>query len=68
MARAVFSGEKVTIENVRDFAYRSVREYDAHYARRSYDLSKLDSVWFVVERFGTTPGLAHTLLSCASTN
>ncbi len=67
LARAEFDGERVTVRNVRNFEYRSVREYAVRYETRSYDLSKLDSMWFMVERFGPhdemTPAIAHTLLS-----
>jgi hypothetical protein len=67
LARAEFDGERVTVRNVRNFEYRSLREYAVRYETRSYDLSKLDSMWFMVERFGPhdemTPAIAHTLLS-----
>jgi hypothetical protein len=67
LARAEFDGERVTVRNVRNFEYRSVHEYAVRYETRSYDLSKLDSMWFMVERFGPhdemTPAIAHTLLS-----
>ena len=63
LARAVIAGERVTIENVRNFSYKSASEYSARYETRTYDLSKLDSVWFIVERFGDAPAIAHTFLS-----
>ena len=63
LARATFDGSRITIQNVRNFAYRSETEYEPRYETRTYDLDRLDSVWFVVERFGDTPGIAHTLLS-----
>ena len=63
LARAEISGNKVTIHNVRNFVYRSELEYEPRYETRTYDLDKLDSIWFMVERFGDTPGVAHTLIS-----
>ena len=63
LPRAVISGNKVTIENVRNFSYQSETEYQPRYETRTYDLDKLDSIWFLVERFGDTPGVAHTLIS-----
>lgn len=63
LPRAELDGDRVTVRNVRNFEYRSEDDYVARYETRSYDLSKLDSMWFVVERFGETPGIAHTLLS-----
>src|SRR5437773_1611043 len=63
LARATIAGERVTIENLRNFSYQSTSEYAARYETRSYDLGKLDSVWFIVERFGDAPAIAHTFLS-----
>ena len=62
LPKARFDGERVTIENVRNFVYRSESEYEPRYETRTYDLDRLDSVWFIVERFGK-PAIAHTLLS-----
>lgn len=61
--RATFSGDIVVVENVRNFSYASETDYQMHHERRTYDLGKLDSAWFAVERFGDTPGIAHTFLS-----
>jgi len=63
LARAVIEGDRVTVQNVRNFAYRTETDYTPRYETRSYDLSKLDSLWFVVERFGPAPAIAHTFLS-----
>lgn len=63
LPRARIAGDRVTIENVRNFSYKSTSEYVPHYETRTYDLSKLDAVWFIVERFGDAPAIAHTFLS-----
>lgn len=63
LARARIDGDAVTIEDVRNFSYRSATDYDARYETRRYDLSRLDSLWFAVERFGDAPAIAHTFLS-----
>jgi hypothetical protein len=55
LARATIAGDRVTIENLRNFAYKSTSEYTTHYETRSYDLAKLDRAWFIVERFGDAP-------------
>ncbi len=60
---ATFSGDTVVVANVRNSSYSSESEYKIRHETRSYDLRKLDSVWFVVERFGDTPGISHTFLS-----
>jgi uncharacterized protein DUF4105 len=63
LPRATVSGDRVTIENVRNFSYRSASEYAPRYETRNYDLSRLDTAWFIVERFGDAPAIAHTFLS-----
>ena len=62
-ATAVFSGESVRIQNVRNARYRSTEDFDVRWEQRSYDLRRLDSVWFVVEPFSDWRGPAHTFLS-----
>jgi len=62
LATAAVRGDLVEIRNVRNFRYRSETDYTPAYETRTYDLRKLDSVWFVVERFGAG-GMAHTFLS-----
>jgi hypothetical protein len=63
LSRATIAGDKVTIENMRNFSYKSTSEYVPRYETRTYDLGKLDAVWFIVERFGDAPAIAHTFLS-----
>ena len=60
---AVFDGDRVTIDNVRNFTYTSQTEYTPRWETRTYDLSKLDSAWFIVEPFGEFAGAAHTFVS-----
>jgi hypothetical protein len=40
-----------------------VWDYDPSYYDETYDLSKIESVDFIVETFGSFRGMAHTLLS-----
>jgi len=63
LATAEISGNSIEIHNVRNAEYRSTSDYDVHWEDRSYDLSKLESVWFVVEPFSGWRGPAHTFLS-----
>ena len=63
MPSVAIRGDLVEVRNVRNFRYRSTSDFDLNYETRTYDISKLDSVWFIVERFGDIPGLAHTFLS-----
>ncbi len=62
-ASAVIKGDTVTIGNVRNANYRSTTDYDVHWETRTYDVRKLESVWFVVEPFSDWRGPAHTFLS-----
>jgi hypothetical protein len=60
---AEFNGPLVTVRNIRNFDYRSATAYTPRYDDRTFDLRRLDSVWFVVEPFGERQGPAHTFLS-----
>ena len=60
---AIVTGDSVKIENVRNAHYRSKTDFDVHWETRTYDLRKLESVWFMVEPFSDWRGPAHTLLS-----
>lgn len=63
MASAVFIDNSVKIKNVRNAQYRSTTDYDVQWENRTYDLQKLESVWFIVEPFSDWRGPAHTFLS-----
>jgi hypothetical protein len=62
LAHAEIRGDLVTIRDIRNFTYRSTTDYTPGYYDRTFDLRKLDSVWFVVEPFGRH-GAAHTFVS-----
>jgi len=63
LAHAIVRYPAVRVEDVRNFTYGDDGSYKPRYETRQYDLRELDSVWFVVERFGSVPGIAHTFLS-----
>ncbi|MFN2239983.1 MAG: DUF4105 domain-containing protein [Thermoanaerobaculia bacterium] len=63
LAVARVDGDRVEIRNVRNFSYAGEKEFVPRWETRGYDLAKLDSMWFMVERFPGSPGVAHTLLS-----
>lgn len=63
LSTARFRGDSVDVQNVRNVHYRSTTDYDVRWEDRSYDLSRLESVWFMVEPFSGWRGPAHTLLS-----
>lgn len=60
---AEFSGERVTVHNVRNCIYRTADDYTAQYDDRTYDLGRLASVDFVMVPFTDFTSGAHTFLS-----
>jgi Domain of unknown function (DUF4105) len=62
VAQTTFDGSHVTIENVRNFKYRSETNYDARWETRSYDLNKVRDVDMFLSYWGPTL-IAHTIAS-----
>ncbi|MEE8607126.1 MAG: DUF4105 domain-containing protein [Nitrospiraceae bacterium] len=63
LPQAFFQGERLTIHDLRNFTYNpdgSVRV--ARYEDRTYDLSKLEGLWYGISHFFDY-GLAHTFVS-----
>jgi len=63
LPRAAIRGDRIAIENVRNFSYRTETDFEAKYETRRYDLARLDSLWLAVERSGAAPATAHSFLS-----
>ncbi len=63
LAWAEFNGPLVTVHNIRFCSYRTTADYTCSYYEKTFDLRQLDSVWFIVEPFGASRGVAHTFLS-----
>jgi len=64
LAMAEISDNTVTITNIRNIDYRTTKDYDVRYYDKTFDLNKLESVWYMVEPFsGHGAGAAHTLVS-----
>ena len=62
LPRATFDGNRVTIQNVRNFQYRSETDYDQHWETRTFDLDKLQGVDLFISFWGPTL-IAHTFTS-----
>tara|TARA_Y100000287_G_scaffold171017_1_gene157129 strand:+ start:412 stop:1302 length:891 start_codon:yes stop_codon:yes gene_type:complete len=64
MATADFDGDMVTIRNVRDFNWRSTRDFDERWIDVKLNLDKISKIWFVLEYFDPSKRqMAHTILS-----
>jgi hypothetical protein len=61
-ARASFDGSRVTIENVRNFNYRSETDYEQRWETRTYDLDRVKGVDLFLSFWGPTQ-IAHTIAS-----
>jgi hypothetical protein len=61
-ARATFDGSRLTIENVRNFTYRSESDYDQRWETRTYNLAELHGVDLFLSFWGPTQ-IAHTIAS-----
>lgn len=61
--RVTFSGDSVTIEHLRNAAWRSPTDVDMRWETRTYDLSGMRSVDLVVEPFDDWRGLAHIFVT-----
>ena len=58
------AGDRVQIRHVRDFAYRTGSDFTPAYRDRTYDLDKLQRVWFGLSPFSRDwRGPAHAFLS-----
>lgn len=63
MPTVTFSGNLVTIHNIRNTRYRTTEDYTVTYYDKTFDLTQLDELRFVVEPFSDYRGPAHTFLS-----
>ena len=63
MAAADFDGDHVRVHNVRNSNYRTDTDFDLRYEDRTYDLTKLDSVDYILVPLAGMPRIAHTFIS-----
>lgn len=62
LPRITIEGNHVTVENVRNFEYRSETDFTEHWETRSYDLEQLRGIDFFMSYWGS-PLIAHTIMS-----
>jgi hypothetical protein len=63
LAHAEIAGDKVRVRNVRNAQFFSYRDCLVDYYDKTYDLSKIKTVDFVMIPFANNRAIAHTLLS-----
>lgn len=63
LATADINGDAAVVHNVRNCRYITEEEYILDHYDKTYDLTKLTSVDFIVVPFKEAPSLAHTMLS-----
>ncbi len=63
LANADFEGDFVTIRNIRDFNWRSTRDYDERWIEKKFNLTEVTKIWFILEYFDPKKRqMAHTIL------
>lgn len=69
ISHATFTGDTVTVQNVRNFRYDPT-EADMHpaYYDKTYDLTQIQKVWYITEPFNENKIAAHTFVSFQFTN
>lgn len=60
---SVKENDMVSIYNIRNFTYYDTSLYYPSYYNLTYNLSQLNSLWYIVEPFSEWQGSAHTFLS-----
>ena len=63
LASARLAGNQLHVQNVRNCEFFSYRDCLVDYYDKTYDLSRLESVDFLMVPFNESPALAHTMLS-----
>src|SRR5882672_5343703 len=62
LAHAIIAGDRITVHNIRNFAYRSETDFTPAYYDKTFDLRELDSV-DVVASYWMGPAIAHVFLT-----
>lgn len=64
LPHVTFDGSRVHVRNVRDFTFRSATDFTPAYRDRTYDLDRIERVWFVLSPFSREwRGPAHSFLT-----
>ncbi len=60
---ASFEGEQVKIRNIRNFEYKTEKDFSVRYYDKTFDLNKLVSLDYVLVYWDGNEAVAHTILS-----
>lgn len=62
MPQVVFNGNDVTVNNVRDFIYRSENDYTPHYINKKFDLGKARDLRVIMSFWDGNTLICHMML------
>jgi len=63
LPRAIFDGDHVTIQSIRNTEYRSAQDYTPMYYEQTFDLRQIRTVDFIVVPFQSMDAMAHTFVT-----
>ncbi len=68
MPHVVINGDRIHVDNVRNFTWHTASDFTPGFYSRTYDLTKLDSVYYIVASMPKWEGVAHVFVSFAFTD
>ncbi len=63
LPKITFSGSNIQIQNMRDFSYSSVSDYEENYYDKKLKIEDIQSLYYIIEPFGEHDWPAHTMFS-----
>ena len=63
LPQITFSGSNIHIQNMRDFSYSSVNDYEENYYDQKLNIEDIQSLYYIIEPFGEHDWPAHTMFS-----
>jgi len=61
---AIFDGSQITFKNVRNFLWRTTKDFDEDWVDEiTVDSEEIKDIWFIVDHFHSIKGLAHTFVT-----
>lgn len=60
LPNVTIEGDVITIANIRDWRYSEQEILSKNYINRTFNITDLERVWFLIEPFGKWDGVAHT--------